>query len=189
MVYSFYKKQRILYLHRKGFRPPTIEKILEKEGLKSTRIGIYKLLERFNNTGCITRQPGSSKVTEEIKKIVEEQMRQDDETTAHQLHRLLTSKGYNLSIDTILRCRSSLGWTFRRSAYCQFIRDVNKLKRYDWAVQYKNDDFDNVIYTDKTSVLFNWKPIEDSVAGNRERLLVLNQGICSLLLFLYFLYY
>ena len=193
MVYSFYKKQRILYLHRKGFRPPTIKKILEKEGLKSTRIGIYKLLERFNNTGCITRQPGSgrpSKVTEEIKKIVEEQMRQDDETTAHQLHRLLTtSKGYNLSIDTILRCRSSLGWTFRGSAYCQLIRDVNKLKRYDWAVQYKNDDFDNVIYTDETSVLFNWKPIKDSVAGNRERLLVLNQGICSLLLFLYFLYY
>ena len=155
MVYSFYKKQRILYLHRKGFRPPTIKKILEKEGLKSTRTGIYKLLERFNNTGCITRQPGSgrpSKVTEEIKKIVEEQMRQDDETTAHQLHHLLTSKGYNLSIDTILRCRSSLGWTFRGSAYCQLIRDVNKLKRYDWAVQYKNDDFDNVIYTDECTV-------------------------------------
>ena len=142
MVYLFYKKQRILYLHRKGFRPPTIQKILEKEGLTSTRIGIYKLLECFKNTGCITTgRP--SKVTEEIKQIVEEQMRLDDETTAHQLHRILTSKGYNLSIDTILRCRSSLGWTFRGSAYCQLIRDVNKLKRYKWAVQYKDGEFDN----------------------------------------------
>ena len=77
MVYSFYKKQRILYLNWKGFRPPTIQKILEKEVLTSTKIGIYKLLERFKNTGCITRRPGSgrpSKVTEEIKQIVEEQM-------------------------------------------------------------------------------------------------------------------
>ena len=155
MVYSFYKKQRILYLHRKGFRPPTIQKILEKEGLTSTRIGIYKLLERFKNTGCITSQPGSgcpSKVTDEIKQIVEEQMSLDDETTTHQLHCILTSKGYNLSIDTILRCRSSLGWTFRGSAYCQLIRDVNKVKRYEWAVQYKDDEFDDVVFTDECTV-------------------------------------
>ena len=40
-------------------------------------------------------------------------MREDDETTACQLHALLNSKGYSLSLRTILQSRSLLGWTFR----------------------------------------------------------------------------
>ena len=43
----------------------------------------------------------------------------------------------------------SSGWTFRGSAYCQLIRDVNKEKRLEWALQYKND---KVIYTDECTV-------------------------------------
>ena len=34
------------------------------------------------------------------------------------------------SHSTILRNRRSLGWTFRGSAYCQMIRDVNKTKPF-----------------------------------------------------------
>ena len=44
---------------------------------------------KFYDTGSIARQPGSgrpSKVTAEIKELVEAQMRLDDETTAFQLH-------------------------------------------------------------------------------------------------------
>ena len=52
----------------------------------------------------------------------------------------------------LIRCRSFLGWTFRGSAYCQLIRDVNKLKRYEWAVQYKDDEFYNVVFTDECTV-------------------------------------
>ena len=76
----------------------------------------------------------------------------DDGTTAHQLHRLLQGKGYNLSLETILRCRSSLGWTFRGSAYCQLIRGVNMEKRLAWALKYKDDTFDDVIFTDECTV-------------------------------------
>ncbi len=79
-------------------------------------------------------------------------MQQNDETTAHQLHTLLEREGYSISLATILRCRTSLGWTFRGSAYCQLIRDTNKVLRYNWALQHTNDDFDNVIYTDETSI-------------------------------------
>ena len=45
-----------------------------------------------------------------------------------------------------------LGWTFRGSAYCQMIREPNKLKRYDWAIKYQNDDFNNVIYSDECTM-------------------------------------
>ena len=63
-------------------------------------------------------------------------MRLDDETTAIQLHQLLISRGYNISKRTVLRCRTSLGWTFRGSAYCQLIREANKAKRLAFAQKY-----------------------------------------------------
>ncbi len=63
-------------------------------------------------------------------------MQEDDETTAHQLFCLLIDRGYNLSLQTILRCQSSLGWTFRGSAYCQLIRNANKSKRLEFVEAY-----------------------------------------------------
>ena len=65
--------------------------------------------------GSIGRCPGSgrkTKITPEVLAIVDNKMREDDETTACQLHALLNSKGYSLSLRTILRSRSLLGWTF-----------------------------------------------------------------------------
>ena len=95
----------------------------------------FGVIKHYEQTGAISRKPGSgrpSKVTREIKLIVKEKMNKDDETTAYQLHSLLVSKGYELSI---LRCRTTLGWTFRGSgsAYCQLIREANKQKRFAWA--------------------------------------------------------
>ena len=156
MVYSIYCKQRILYLRSKGFRAPTIARMLkEEENIPITWVGVREVLRRFAESGCLMRCPGSgrrSKITMEIKRVVEAQMRLDDETTAHQLHALLESKGYNLSLKTILRCRSSLGWTFRGSAYCQLIREVNMAKRLEWAVNNRNETFDHIIFTDECTV-------------------------------------
>ena len=100
MVYSEYRLKRILVLHRQGLKAPTIKKILDKEGLPTTRVGIHTFLERFKASGCLMRKPGSgrpSKITREIKAIVEQLMRLYDETTAYQLHRLLVSKGCQIS--------------------------------------------------------------------------------------------
>ena len=112
----------------------------------------------FKETGTIGRRQGSgrpSKITEDVKKIVEEQMRADDETTAHQLQALLVSKGYGLSLRTVLRCRVTLGWTFRGSSYCQLIREENKRKRLEWARKHLHEaaeGFQDVIFTDEASV-------------------------------------
>lgn len=84
--------------------------------------------------------------------VVNQQMRLNDETTAVQLHDILTRHGISVSLRTVLRCREQLGWTFRGSAYCQLIRDANKAKRLEWAQKYMNDDFANVIWTDEASV-------------------------------------
>ena len=154
-MYSVYKRQRIIYFYKQGFRPPTIQRLLRSEGLIASRRGISKFIYKYCETGSICRRPGSgrpSKVTAELKLFVEEQMQTDDETSAYQLHRLLRSRGYNISLCTILRCRKALGWTFRGSAYCQLIRNENKQKRLDWARQNVNLSFDNVIWSDECTV-------------------------------------
>ena len=82
-------------------------------------------------------------------------MIRDDETTASQLHRLLLENRIFISLNTILRCRANLGWTFRGSAYCQLIRNVNKQKRLEWArnnLSEANDGFLDVIWTDESSI-------------------------------------
>ena len=58
------------------------------------------------------------------------------------MFRIATSNiehGTLVSLQTILRCRSALGWTFRGSAYCQLIRRENKVKRLAWACEYQSE--------------------------------------------------
>ena len=149
---------RILYLSQGGLRPPTIAKLLQEEGMSASRKGIANFLNRYHSTWTIARYLGSgrpTKVTAEVKAIVKEQMRADDETTAYQLHQFLTIKGYGLSLRTILRCRTTLGWTFRGSSYCQLIRKVKKIKRFEWARQYVDEastGFEDVICSDEANV-------------------------------------
>ena len=156
MVYSDYVKLRILHYHFKGFTAYTIVKCLMKyDDIKVSIVGVWKFLKHYKETGSIARKPGSgrlSKVTSSVKELVEELMQNDDETTATQIHTFLLSKGINISLKTILRCRKSLGWTFRGSSYCQLIREENKAKRLAWVLVNQHDDFEDVIWTDESSI-------------------------------------
>ena len=156
MVFSDYIKQRILFFYSLlGYRPSRIALFLAREGIIVSKTGVAKFIARYLATGSIVRQPGSGRktvISPEIKRIVEDQMRADDETTASQLHVILTRLGYKLSLRTILRCRTLLGWTFRGSAYCQLIRNANKVKRLEWARLHEGDRFEDAIFTDESSI-------------------------------------
>ena len=81
-------------------------------------------------------------------------MEADDERTATQLHQMLIQNGTLISLQTILRCRTALGWTFHGSAYCQLIRNENKTKRPIWARNYLSEaekGFGDVIWTDDST--------------------------------------
>ncbi len=158
MVYSEYTKQRILFHYYRGLRSTSIAEELRKEGGKVSVVGVWKFCRRYEEFGTIGRRPGSgrsSKIIPEVEAIVEQQMQLDDETTAVQLHRILTDKGHTISLRTILRARSKLGWTFRGSAYCQLIREANKVKRLQWARDNLsaavNSTFQDVVWTDERS--------------------------------------
>lgn len=89
-----------------------------------------KVIVQFEETDRCVGSGGLSKVTAEIKQVVEELMQLDDETTAVQLHRILAEKGYSISLRTILRCRGS--------AYCQHINE-GKIKWFAWAREHLQD--------------------------------------------------
>ena len=151
MVYSDYVQQRIVLFHKQGLKAPSIAKALRSEDINVSRVGIHKLLVKYQETGTVARHTGSgrpAKVTETIKTIVKEQMRKDDETSASQLQKILSDRGFHVSLRTIVRCRSSLGWTYRGSAYCQLIRDVNKTKRLEYATANLHYHFEDVIFAD-----------------------------------------
>ena len=160
MLFSEYKKQRILFHHlQEKHKAPTIAKLLRSEGLSASRQGVAEFLKWYESRGIIKHKPGSgwpSKVTAEVKQIVEEQMRLDDETTATQLHALLNSRGYSLSLMTILRCCTSLGWTFRGSSYCQLIQNAIKVKRLEWAKENIRKDFGDVDECSIQLSIYRW---------------------------------
>ena len=65
---------------------------LKEEGKYLSRRGIVKFINRYKERGGVIRKPGSgkwAKVTEEMKTLLEEIMREDYETTAVQLHHYL----------------------------------------------------------------------------------------------------
>jgi hypothetical protein len=58
----------------------------------------------------------------------------------------------SISTTTALKGRKLLGWTRRGTPYCQLIRAPNCAKRLEWAQLNLGRTFDDVIWTDETSV-------------------------------------
>ena len=138
MVFSDYQKQRILYYWRLGKSHAEIACRLTEEGRTATKVGVLKFLRRYKQTGTHSRRPGTgkaSKTTDNTKRIIEEQMNKDDETTGCELQKLLSKHGITVCASTALRWRQQLGWTSKGTSYCQMIREVNK--ESDWRGQSK----------------------------------------------------
>ena len=95
MVFSDYTKQRILSLSLQGFKVTAIVEclVLEDEILVSKH-GVRQFLKRYRSSGTIARKPGSGlppKLSPRIEKLIEDIMRNDDETTATQLQGFLAN--------------------------------------------------------------------------------------------------
>lgn len=156
MVFSDYTKQRILSLHWNGYKvSEVVEFLVLEDQIRVSKHGVRRFLKRYDDSGTIARKPGSGlppKLSPAVQKLIEDTMRADDETTATQLQSILAARMIYVSLATILRNRSSLGWIYRGSAYCQLIRNANKIKRLQWAQTYLHDNFEDVIWSDESTV-------------------------------------
>ena len=170
-----YTKRRAIYFASKGLSCSATSRALTSEGLSYSTKSVSLLLRKINGGGSIARKPGtgrSTKITQQVKDLKEEQMQADDETTAVELKRKLSANEINLSLSTILRCRRALGWTYRGSAYCQLIREPNKLKRLSWCLE-----MILAMWFGQMRQVCNWKTIVDSATGNMDKSHVQNQGM------------
>ena len=156
MVFSNYVKMRILSMHWKGMKISNIvEYLMLEDQVIVSKQGVRQFLKRFAKYNTIARKPGSGcppKLSPAIQRLIERTMQDDDETTATQLQAMLSICRIYVSLATIVRNRIELGWTYRGSAYCQLIRDANKVKRLDFARTYLGDSFDNVIWSDESTI-------------------------------------
>lgn len=155
---TIHSKKAIVKLHSQGQSCSSIVQQLHCEyDISISRQTVNRFLLQHKMSRPLTRRLGSgrpSKITPDVLRVVEAKMQADDETTAVQLLDLLRRSGIQISLSTVKRCRLSLGWTFHGTRYCQMIREPNKLKRLDFANKClaENETFDDVIWTDETSV-------------------------------------
>ena len=73
--------------------------------------------------------------------------------TNAQILQKLAKCGVAVSSSTVRRSRKQQGWTLQQTAYCQLIRDTNKVKRLEYAqrIMESGDTFD-VILSDECSI-------------------------------------
>ncbi len=151
-------KRTVLMYHSQGLSSRQIASQIENEYVVTvSRQAINRFLFYYHKTGSLVRKCGSgrpTKITNVVLHAIEAKMQADDETTATQLAAIVSQCGVALSLATIKRSCQVLGWTFHGTRYCQLIRDANKIKRLAWATQCinENDTFDDVIWSDETSV-------------------------------------
>ena len=153
---SMYAWERIRNMIKDGLGTTEILLSLRKENIETCRQTIWRLQRHIAMHDTINPLPMSGhpkKLTPHILEQIDNKMNTDDETTAKELQKVIENNcGASLSARTLLRGRCSLGWTKRGTAYCQMIRETNKAKRLAWAKQNLGLSFEDVIWTDETSV-------------------------------------
>ena len=130
---SNYTRTRIELLHKQDLHPAEIFKLLKGEGLLVSFASVTQIIKKLRLTGSVASLPRSGRPTKlsvEANAFIDQQMRSNDEMTSAQIQKL-AKRGVAVSSSTVRRSRKQQGWTLQRTAYCQLIRDTNKVKRLD----------------------------------------------------------
>ena len=157
---SLETRARIVSLWKAKFTVKDIVERLAEEGVQVSRTAIYNLITKFHKTGSVGdmgKRPHSSILGEEHYRFVDELMAENTDLTSRQLYAAFKEAypSVAVSVSTMKRARRHLGWTSKRTSYCQLISDVNKEKRMDWCLDQVlagDLEFEDVIWTDECSV-------------------------------------
>ena len=140
-------------LHSSGFSVGKIKARLSEENVDVTRRSLYRLIKKFQQTNQykdLHRRKREKKITPEMAIVMNNQLEENDEATARQLRSTLMERypALRVSLSTVKRQRSQLGWVATRPHYCQLIRELNKIKRLVWCKEQcrVQEDFSDVIF-------------------------------------------
>ena len=175
---SSYLRERIVALWEEGKKVLEIVMTLESEEKRTSRATVRRWVFRWRtNRGLRDRHRSGrlSKITAEIGSFVEAKLQEDDEITSVELQRLISRKfSINISAPTIRRhIRMHLKWVVVRTRFGPMISDKNKAKRSTFAQMCLDteDSFDNVIWTDESSVQLTRHSQTMRVKMGKERVL------------------
>ena len=154
---SNYTRTRIEFLYKQDLHPAEIFKLLKGEGLLVSFASVTRIIKKLQLTGSVANLPRSGrprKLSVAANAFIDQQMRSNDEMTSAQIQKKLAKRGVAVSSSTVRRSRKQQGWTLQRTAYCQLIRDANKVKRLEYAQRIieSGDTFHNVIFSDECSI-------------------------------------
>ena len=152
---SMYARLQIQQLLDECSTCTEVTNILRREEIETSRQTVWHLERHIEMYGSVTPLPKRgrrTKLTGGTSKRIDEAMLRDDETTAKELVAELHEAGVGISRTTALKGRRLMGWIFRGTAYCQLVRAGNREKRLRWEQENLGATFDNVIWTDETSV-------------------------------------
>ena len=150
----------MLTLKEQGYTYRSIKERLKDEGIAVSIKTLFLLVTKYKKTGMVADMPRAKReklLNDEHYRVIDIALSQNDELTTRQLHSLLLEcfPGLRVSLSTVKRARYDLGWVVTSPKYCQMIRDGNKEKRLAWCRKMKQDKerFDNVVFTDESSVM------------------------------------
>ena len=159
MTLSSYWRQRIVSLWSQGQNISSIVRILRAEGTDTTWTTVRKWIFRWQEQSRLEDKPRCGrvlKITSEIAEYLDQQLEDDDELSSVELQRLVVRKfAVEISPPTIRRyLRTSLQWTVVRTQFGPMISEKNRSKHMEFArmCMDTNDELDNVIWTDESSV-------------------------------------
>ena len=124
-------RQRVVALYSRGYSVSQIKKRLNEENVHISKHSLYKLMRKYKETGNVvdrSKRTTPRRITEQMKTVIDEALKSNDEFTARQLQSILKGKWPDVivSCPTIRCTRKEIGWVCTRPHYCQVIREVNQ---------------------------------------------------------------
>ena len=126
-----------------------------EEGIHTCRQTVWRLdrhIKRYSTISPLRKSGRPTRLTSEALRRIIIAMTEDDETTTKELLVSLQKAGITMSLSTALKGRQLLDWTYCGTEYCQIVCRENREKRLRWAQENLGAEFNNVIWTDETSV-------------------------------------
>lgn len=154
------QKTKILRLKSNGKGPSEIVRILAEDDVKISCWSVIRFLRKFQERKSLDNAAKSGcpplGVTMELLNFIDAEMESNDELTSPELaRRILLRFRVQFSSQKVRRLRRKLGWVPTGTKYCQLICESDRVKRLRFSEKclWENEQFNDVIFTDESSVL------------------------------------
>ena len=144
------QKYEIIINYEKGYSTREIS-----ENMKINRKTVIRWIKRYNDKNSVRRKEGSGRKKktniEEDMKIIDE-LEENSCFSSREIKLNLENDGLLLSTRTIRRRLNEFNYEYKNPRRKIMLTKNEKLNRLEWAIKYRNFNWERVIFSDETSV-------------------------------------